>query len=141
MKIILTKDVRKVGQKGQIVEVSEGYGRNFLIKQGMGKAAVGGILKDAENKADLKKGVAANQTENELRILSEINKKKFTLTANASDKGHLFAAIHKKEIAKVSGVLEKNIALDKDIKELGEFDITVNLGGKKGKIILAVEKN
>ena len=141
MKILLTKDVRKIGQRGQIVEVSEGYGRNFLIKQGMGRAAVGGILKDAENKADLKKGVAASQVENELKILSEVNKKKFTLNANASDKGHLFAAIKVKEIAKISGVHEKNISLNKDIKELGEFNINVNLGGKRGKIILCVEKS
>jgi large subunit ribosomal protein L9 len=140
MKIILIKDVRKIGQKGQIIEVTEGYGRNFLIKQGMGKAAVGGVLKDAENKADLKKGVVANQTENELRILSEVNKKRFTLSVNASDKGHLFAAVKKKEIAEASGVHEKNINLKKDIKEIGEFEITVNLGGKKGKIILVVEK-
>lgn len=141
MKILLTKDVRKIGQRGQIVEVSEGYGRNFLIKQGLGRAAVGGILKEAKNKESAKKGAAENKIEKELKLLSKINKEKFIMTANASDKGHLFAAIHKKEIAKTIGVDEKNINLNTDIKELGEFNITVNLGGKKGKIILCVEKN
>ncbi len=141
MKVLLTKDVRKVGQKGQIVEVSEGYGLNFLIKKGFGKAAVGGILKDAKNKENLKKGILESQKENELKILSEVNKKKFVLKANASEKGHLFASVKKKEISEISGVPEKNIILDTDIKELGEFDIKLDLGDKKGKIILAVEKN
>lgn len=140
MKIILTKDIRKIGQKGQIVEVSEGYGRNFLIAKGLGKAAVGGILKDANNKANLKKKNILGKIENELKILFEVNKKKFTITVNTSDKGHLFAGVHKKEISEVSGLDEKNIVLDKDIKEIGEFDIKIELGGKTGKIILVVDK-
>ena len=141
MKVILKKDVRKVGQQGQIVEVSEGYGRNFLIKQGLGKAAVGSTLKDAENKKAAKKAATSAQTQSELEKLSQINKQRFVLPANASEKGHLFAAVRKAEIAKVVGVEEKNISLNKDIKELGEFDIKVNLGGKKGKIILSIEKS
>lgn len=140
MKILLTKDVKKVGQRGQIVEVSEGYGLNFLIKKGFGKAAVGGILKDAENKKNIKKLSQKENQKKELEILSKVNKEKFSLKANASEKGHLFAALHKKDISKATGVPEKNIFLEKDIKELGEFDITINLGGKKGKIFLAVEK-
>ena len=54
MKIILLENVRKVGQKGEIVEVSKGYGINFLIKTGKGKLAVGGNLKIAKKKIQQK---------------------------------------------------------------------------------------
>jgi large subunit ribosomal protein L9 len=138
MKILLIKDVKKVGQRGEVVEVAEGYGRNFLIKGGLGKPAVGGALKDIKNKEKIKETSKKNNLESELKILGEKNKQKFTLKKN-SDNGHLFAKISQKEISEVSGVPEKNIVLDEDIKSTGEFEIKVNLGGKKGKIFLIVE--
>lgn len=138
MKILLLKDVKKLGQKGQVVEVSEGYGRNFLVKTGAGKVAVGGVLKDAQNKKTLKKDAEKNLLENELKILGEKNKTKFSLKRN-NDNGHLFAAVHSKEISEISGIPEKNIILEEEIKSLGEFEIKISLGGKKGKIFLVVE--
>jgi len=76
MKILLLKDVRKVGQKGQIVEVAEGYGRNFLVKNGMGRSAIGSVIKNENNKAELKKDSEKKRIENELNILGEKNKEK-----------------------------------------------------------------
>jgi large subunit ribosomal protein L9 len=134
MKILLLKDVRKVGQKGQVVEVAEGYGRNFLVKNGMGKVAVGGVLKEVQNKKSLKKDAEKNLLEKELKILGEKNKSKFSLKKN-NDNGHLFAAIKEKDISEISGIPEKNIILNEEIKSLGEFEIKISLGGKKGKNI------
>lgn len=138
MKVLLTKDVKKVGQKGQIVEVAEGYGRNFLIKGGLAKAAVGGLLKDVTNKSNLKKDAEKNNMEKELKLLGEKNKQKFYLKKN-NDNGHLFAAIHQKDISEVSGIDAKNIIIENEIKSLGEFEVKISLGGKKGKIFLVVE--
>jgi large subunit ribosomal protein L9 len=121
------------------VEVAEGYGRNFLIKTGAGKLAVGGILKDAQNKKEQKELEIANKNEKEREKLGQINKKEFKLKARASDKGHLFAAVHKKDIAKLIGVDKENLLLKNDIKETGVFEINLKLGGKKGKVILVVE--
>ncbi len=139
MKILLLKDVRKVGQKGQIVEVAEGYGRNFLIKTGAGKLATASILKNQEKNLDQKEKSREEKIKKELELLGQINKKTFILKAKVSEKGHLFGAIHKKDIAEVVGVPEEAISLDKDIKEVGEHNLNVRLGGKKGKVILKVE--
>ena len=138
MKIVLLKDVRKVGQKGQVVEVAEGYGRNFLVKNGFAKVAIDSVLKEVENEKNIKKEGEKSLLENELKILEEKNKSKFYLKKQ-NDNGHLFASIKLKEISEISGIPGKNIILDEDIKSLGEFEIKVNLGGKKGRIFLVIE--
>ncbi|PID83121.1 50S ribosomal protein L9 [Candidatus Campbellbacteria bacterium] len=139
MKVILLKDVRKVGKKGEVVEVKEGYGRNFLIKGGMAKIATGSVLKDVNHKKEVQNEKNKSLQEKELKTLSEINKKKFKMKVNANEKGHLFAAVLKKNIADTVGVDQKKIELKSDIKEVGEYEVGVLLGGKKGKIFLSVE--
>ena len=140
MKILLLKDVRKVGRKGEVVDVSEGYGRNFLIKTGIGKLATGGIVKNIKRKESKQKELELSKKEKELKFFAEINRKTFVIKVNASEKGHLFGALHKKEIANVLEVEEENLILEKDIKKLGEFEIKIHLGGKNGKITLKIEK-
>ncbi len=139
MKILLLKDVRKVGQKGQVVEVAEGYGRNFLIKNGWGKLATENVLKSINNQKEQKAQSQAEILAEELKLLGKVNKKVFKINKKASEKGHLFASIHQTEIADLIQVPANKIILEKDIKEVGEFEIKINLGGKKGKIILKVE--
>ncbi len=139
MKIILLKDVKKIGQKGQVVEVQEGYGRNFLIKKGFGKLAVGGVLKDIENKKKIKNETIKNKIVDNEKAFFDAKGKSFIIKAKASDKGHLFVGIHKKDIAERTGLEEKNIILEKDIKEIGDHILEIKMGNKKGKIKLAVE--
>jgi len=138
MKVLLLQNVRKVGQKGNIVEVSEGYGRNFLIKNLLAREATSGVIKEKENseKNNIKKQEIAS-TQN-YEIIKKVNKQKFEIKVNASKKGHLFAAIRKKEISKETGIPEKNIILEKDIKEVGEYDIKLKFDSKKAKIFLTI---
>lgn len=140
MKVILLKDVRKVGQKGQVVEVKEGYGRNFLIKGGMAKLATGSVVKDVAHKKDVAKNIKEQQIEKELKLLSDLNKKEFKIKVNANEKGHLFAKFGLPEIAKEVGVSENNLKIKDDIKEVGEYEVELLLGGKKGKVFLVLEK-
>ena len=139
MKVILLDNVRKIGQKGEIVEVSDGYARNFLIKKGLGKPAVGGNLKIAENKQKKKEAEKEAQRKKNEELFKKINKKTFVLKQKASEKGHLFGAVHKKDIANLFGGEEKNIQLEHDIKEIGEYPVKVKLGDLKAKITLIVE--
>lgn len=138
MKVVLLKDIKKVGQRGSVVEVAEGYGINFLIKNGLAKFAVGGILKGVENQKKVRKDLEKNNIEIELKLLGEKNKQKFLLKKK-NDNGYLFAAVHEKEISEISGIPEKNILIENEIKSLGEFEVKIKLGGKKGKIFLVVE--
>ena len=139
MKIILTKDVKKIGQKGQVVEVSEGYGNNFLIQKGFGKLATTGLLKDVANKNKQKKTSIETVREKKEKTFFEIKGKEFTIESKANEKGSLFVGIHKKDIANIIGLEEKNIILDKDIKEVGEYLIQIKFDKYKAKIKLIVK--
>ncbi len=140
MKVLLLQNVKKLGQKGQIVDVKEGYGINFLIKNGLAKSATATVQKSEIKQQIQRKNSNKKKLENKLKTFSEINKEKFIIQKNTNEKGHLFAGINKKEIAKTIGLEEKNILLEKDIREIGEYEIKVVLAEKKGKINLTVEK-
>ena len=139
MKILLLDNVRKIGQKGEVVEVSDGYARNFLIKKGLGKPAIGGNLKTIKNiqqKKEAKKEAEKKKLE---ELYKKINKKTFILKQKVSEKGHLFGGVHKKDIADLFGGNQNMILLEKDIKEVGEYDLKIKLGELKAKITLIVE--
>jgi len=138
MKVILLDNVRKIGQKGQVVNVADGYGRNFLIKQGLAKIASGGNLKEVKNKEKQVENKKIEQQKIDKKKFKEINQKQIKIKVQANQDGNLFGAIHKKDIAKEAGLEENNIILNKDIKELGTFEVKFKIGENKGKIFLVV---
>ncbi len=139
MKILLLQNVKKVGQKGQIVEVSEGYGRNFLINRGLAKIATKEILKTINNKKNQEIQKTKTEKEKKIKNFLNINKKTFSIKSKANEKGILFASIHKKQIAELTNLDEEDILLNNDLKEIGEFEIKIKAADKKGKIILKIE--
>ena len=127
MEVIMKKDLNKVGKKGQIITVSDGYGANFLIPNGYA------VLNNKENLAILKK-----EEENE-RLLDikrreeakELSKKLETITlefeANAGRDGHMIGTISHKQIIDTLKKLH-DIKLDK--KMIVEKDVIINGFGK-----------
>lgn len=138
MKVILLENIRKIGQKGELLEVSAGYGRNYLIKNNLAELAISGKLKEIENKFKQNQKISENlEQENEI-IFEKINNSKIEIKSKANNSGHLFAAVHKKNIAEKVNLKEKNIILKKDLKEIGEFEINFKIGEKKGKFLLII---
>ncbi|MEQ8524594.1 50S ribosomal protein L9 [Gracilimonas sp.] len=134
MKIILREDVEKLGQSGEVVDVKDGYGRNFLIPQGKAVMATKGAIQELER---LKKE-AARQAEftvkeaKELAKQLEVTSLTIPVTTGEEDKIHgtvtnadIAAALEEREIL----VDKKDISLDQDVKALGEYTATVNLVG------------
>ena len=99
MKVILQKDVRDQGKAGQMVEVSDGYARNFLFPRGLAVEATA----DALNKMKLQEKAKAHQVELEKaeaqRIKGELEKLIVKISASAGKNGKLFGSITSKEIA------------------------------------------
>ncbi len=145
MKIILLKDVAKVGRRYETKDVSEGYAANMLIPRGLAVAATPSALKMI--------GMEKAKTEGEQRIhddllmknIATLDGKIITLKLKVNEKGHLFAGIHKAEllpeIEKQAGVQinAENIMLEKPIKEAGEHVIEVKGVGKSAKFTLKIE--
>ncbi len=145
MKIILLKDVAKVGRKYDVKDVAEGFALNMLIPRGLAQVAT----KDAISKAETFK---ANDLTNRkiqeellLKNLEIIKNLTINLKEKANDKGHLFAGITKEKL--VEEVLKATrlqldseaIRLIKPIKETGEHNIIVEALGKKAEFILNIE--
>ena len=133
MKIVLLENVKKLGKKDEIIEVSDGYARNVLIPKKLGLPATNENLNNVKlkNKNEEKK-------EENLRNLAEKNKallesKKFEVFIKAGANGKTFGSITSKEISdnisKVANidVDKKDILLDESIKNIGSYDVKVRL--------------
>ena len=133
MKVILLKDVKSLGKKGEIVEVSEGYGRNFIIPT---KA---GVLADAKNRNTLKLQLqnAEKLAEEKLAEAEEMKKKleelKLVFKMKAGKDGRAFGSISTKEVQEelkkqyALTVDKKKMKLDVPMKNFGGYDIKVKL--------------
>ena len=131
MKVVLLKDVPGLGQKYDVKEVSGGYARNFLFLQGLAEPADEKRIKKIE--------VMKKQREEERAVEEDILNKniealdglKISIAAKANEKGHLFAKIHREEIARALDeekqikIPAELIELEEPIKETGEYKIKV----------------
>ncbi|MGC8820316.1 MAG: 50S ribosomal protein L9 [Fervidobacterium sp.] len=147
MKVVLIQDVPKLGKKGEVINVSDGYARNYLMPRGLAKEATTEVLKQLEKeKEEERKKQQALKKEGE-SLLSELHKHVFKIKAKAGEGGKLFGSLTSSTIAdEISKVLSKEfdkkwIVLDSPIKALGTYDVQVKLpGGVSGKIKIEVVK-
>jgi large subunit ribosomal protein L9 len=145
MKVIFLKDVPRVGKKYDVKEVHDGYAVNFLFPKKFAMMAT--IQNLAELERNKKEIVVEREVQEELLMknLGEIKNVTITMKGKANDKGHLFSAIHKKELVealkneKHIDIGEEFIDLPKPVKEIGEFEIPVVIKGKKSFFKLIVE--
>ncbi len=133
MKVLLIKDVKSLGKAGEIKEVKDGYGKNFLVAKGFAKVATEEVIKEWEEAQKQKEMEEAREiaqlqeTKQKLESLHPVIRKK--LGAN----GSLFGAITNHDVAdtlKEMGVDidKKHIHLDHAIKATGEYEADVKLG-------------
>lgn len=132
MKVILQKDVKGQGKKGQMVEVSEGYARNFLFPKGLAVEATGGNVKTYEQRqksADKKKEEEKAQAEVFAKELEHVT---ITIPAKTGEGGRLFGAVSTKQIADALkkanlDIDKRKLMLDEPIKTLGYTKVPVKL--------------
>ena len=133
MQIILLEDIRNLGKTGEVVDVKDGYGRNFLLR--LCKA-----LRADKNNIDFvnKKKDEINKKNMELKksakkILEKIKNKKLVFKKETKENGDLFATIKPKEISKYlidnfkETIHPSQLDLKKEINKIGKFSLTINL--------------
>jgi large subunit ribosomal protein L9 len=133
MKVLLTQDVFKLGHAGEVKNVADGYGRNFLIPQGFAVLATAGAQKRADAlKAKALQKRAADQAEIE-SVAAVIGNNTYYFTAKAGEKGKLYGSITSAQIAeKISEVLgsefdKRKVALREPIREVGTHSVIIRL--------------
>ena len=133
MKVILLQDVKSLGKKGELVEASDGYARNYLLPRKIAREANAQAMneyKNAENSKNFKIATQKAQAEQQKKMLEG---KKFVMTAKAGQGGRLFGSITAKQVAEeikkqYNIVVDKRkVSLDTDIKAFGTYNAKVKL--------------
>ncbi len=146
MKVIFLQDVPRVGKRHDVKDVNDGYAMNFLLPRKLAEIATPKAVATLELR---KKEILIEREVQEnllLKNLEEIKGKSVTMHGKANDQGHLFSAIHKKEIMDAmrkehqAEIGEDLIRLEKPIKSVGEYEIPIVVKGKKSFFKLIVEK-
>jgi large subunit ribosomal protein L9 len=144
MRVVLRQDVPKLGEAGSIQDVKPGYGRNYLIPQGMAVLATPGEVKTAEHNAAVKARKIVRQEELLQALADKISGKRLEFTVRAGEGGRLYGSITSAEIAdelaKVVGeeIDRRKVVLEEPIRTLGEHTVTVHLVGRLRPAITVV---
>ena len=145
MKVLLIKDVKDLGKKGELKEVKDGYGQNFLIGKGFALLATNEVLRKYESDQRKKAAAEAEELANLKNIEKKLAELKLTLKRKLGANGSLFGAVTKDEIAHELkeqygiDIDKKTVEIEHPIKTTGNFDISVKLGhGIHAKLALSI---
>ena len=115
MKVILLEDVKSLGKKGELVEINEGYARNFILKKKLGLEATARNMNDLKLKKANEEKVAREQLEAAKVFAEELKEKVVTVSIKTGEGGRVFGSISTKEIASAA---KAQLNLDIDKKKL-----------------------
>lgn len=133
MKVVLKQDVKGIGKKDEMHEVSDGYARNFLFPRKLAVAADAAAINEVKTKAAATEHHAAEALAAAKALAAKLNGSTVTVKAKAGSNGRLFGSVTAKDIAaalsKTVGetVDKRRIVLDADIKQFGIFDVEVKV--------------
>ena len=134
MKVILQQDVKGQGKKGQMVEVSEGYARNFLLPRKLAIAATTDAINTMNLKEKARKAEEARQKAEAEATVEKLKECQVKLTAKAGNGGRLFGAVTTKEISEGLkaqfgiDIPKQKLVLDEPIKAFGSYQVKAKLG-------------
>ncbi|MDP3958411.1 MAG: 50S ribosomal protein L9 [bacterium] len=146
MKMILLKDVPGLGRRHEVKEVSPGYARNFLMPRKLAAPAAPDALANLTRSAVMEEAEERVKRELLRKNIEEVNGKKLVVKEPANEEGHLYAGIHKEEIAEYLRrefrleIPSEFIVLEKPVKALGTFEIPIRGEARESTLTLVVEK-
>lgn len=133
MKVILLEDVKSLGKKGQLVDVSDGYARNFILSKKKGIEATAKNMNDLKLQKAHEDKLAAQRLEEAKLFAAEIAKVEVVLELKVGEGGKLFGAVSSKEIAQAAKeqlnmeLDKKKLVLPNPIKTVGTTSVSVKL--------------
>lgn len=136
MKVILLEDVKSLGKKGDLVEVNDGYARNFILAKKLGLEATARNLNDLKLKRAHEDKLAAQRLEEAKAFAEDLKKVQVTLKIKAGEGGKLFGSISSKEIAQAAKdqldleIDKKKLVLPSPIKAVGTTMVPIKLHPK-----------
>lgn len=147
MKIILLQDVKNVGKKGQIIDASDGYARNFILPKKLGVEANSKNMNDLKLQNANAEKIAKEQLENAKEFAALMETKEVVVTMKAGEGGRAFGSVSSKEIAQAAKeqcgmeIDKKKIQLPEAIKNFGVYEVMVKLHPQvSGKLKVKVQE-
>lgn len=144
MKVVLLADVKKIGRKGEVKDVSDGYARNFLLNKKLAQVATEMNVAQAQKEAAKKRAELMEQLEAQRKLLAELKGVEVTIKAKSKG-GKLFGSITSKNVAaalvQAGHVVPEKAISAGHIKEIGRHEAKIELGDKlKTSIVVVVEE-
>ncbi|MDN5293396.1 MAG: large subunit ribosomal protein [Eubacteriales bacterium] len=133
MKVILKQDVKKLGKKGDVVEVAEGYARNYLLPRGLAVEASAGNLKTLEKQKEAEQRRREEEKAEALRIAEKLKEITVVVHGKAGENGRLFGSVTAKDVAEALAkdfgikIDRRKMQLEEPIKAVGVYYIPVRL--------------
>ena len=133
MKVILLEDVKSLGKKGELVEVNDGYARNFILAKKLGLEATPKNMNDLKLKRAHEDKLAAQRLDEAKAFAEDLKKVQVTLKIKAGEGGKLFGSISSKEIAQAAkeqqglDIDKKKLVLPNPIKAVGTTVVPIKL--------------
>jgi large subunit ribosomal protein L9 len=132
MKVILKEDIKNIGKTGQIVDVADGYARNYLVPKGLAIEANIKNIKSIEHEKRVLQEKAKRLKDSALDVASRISAMTLSIKAKAGEDGKLFGSVTTMDIAEALrregiDIDKKKIVLEEPIKRLGSYSVTVKL--------------
>ena len=133
MKVILAADVEKLGRKGDVVTVADGYGRNFLVPKGLAMTASKGALKQAEQMRRAREELEQKAKEEAAAKVATLGATLVYISARAGEEGKLFGSVTNSDVARAieeqlgEAIDRRHIRMEDPIRTLGSHQIEVHL--------------
>ena len=133
MKVVLRQDVKTIGKKDELHEVSDGYARNYLLPRGLAVAADAAAVNEVKTKEAASQHHAAEELANAQALAKKLGGQTVVIKAKAGQGGRLFGSVTTKDIAaaltqKVGEAVDKRkVVLDADIKNFGSYEVEIKV--------------
>ena len=148
MKIILLQDEKKLGKKGDVVEVSEGYARNYILPKKIGQEATAKNMNDLKLKKANEDKIARKLLEEARELASKLEEKPVVVKIKAGEGGKAFGSVSTKEIAAAYKeqlgleIDKKKIQLPENLKTFGSYEVIAKIHPQvAAKLTVKVEEN
>lgn len=145
-KVILLKDIKGIGKKGEVKEVSKGYAQNYLIPRKLAVPATDDALHNLKQQKEAERRKIEKEIARAKEYVDKLKKSAVRLKHRAGEKGKLFGSVTQKEVADALGsqlgikVDKKQISFPTPIKSTGEFKAKIDFGhGIKSDVTIIVE--
>ena len=145
MKVILKQDVKGTGKKGDILEVSDGYAKNFLLKKGLAEQASSVAINSLKIQKEAEERRRREEIKATRELAQKMDKSTVTISIRCGENGKVFGSVTSKEIAARLTDLgyevdKKKILLKEPIKQAGEYNVEIRfMEGVSCKIVVIVK--